>query len=135
VDEYIWKDIRSDNKAYGKILKDTWSLWDTRSGRGIFEKSALGFGSIALSSLLGPLTSSLLGMICLGGAPQNNLGGLFFKGTTHFSGKGQQGNLSFSNVADLHNLKPFDYIPNLGKMARKEIPTHAVQREPNEISW
>jgi len=111
-------------------FKKHMEFMDTR--RGFLKKSALGFGSIALSSLLGP-TSSLYGNDLLGGAPHNNLGGVL--GTTHFPAKAKRVIYLFQSGGP-SQLETFDYKPELAKWHGKEIPpsVQGTQRNSGMVS-
>jgi len=99
--------------------------------RGFLKKSALGFGSIALSSLLGP--SSLYGSDILAGAPQNKLGGVL--GTTHFPAKAKRVIYLFQSGGP-SQLETLDYKPELAKWHGKEIPpsVQGTQRNSGMVS-
>lgn len=111
-------------------FKKHMEFMDTR--RGFLKKSALGFGSIALASLLGP-TSSLYGNDLLGGAPHNNLGGVL--GTTHFPAKAKRVIYLFQSGGP-SQLETFDYKPELAKWHGKEIPpsVQGTQRNSGMVS-
>ncbi|MCM4152082.1 DUF1501 domain-containing protein [Arenibacter sp. N53] len=99
--------------------------------RGFLKKSALGFGSIALSSLLGP--SSLYGSDMLASAPRNKSGGVL--GTTHFPAKAKRVIYLFQSGGP-SQLETFDYKPELIKWHGKEIPpsVQGTQRNSGMVS-
>ena len=99
--------------------------------RGFLKKSALGFGSIALSSLLQP--SSLYGSDILAGAPQHKLGGVL--GTTHFPAKAKRVIYLFQSGGP-SQLETLDYKPELAKWHGKEIPpsVQGTQRNSGMVS-
>ncbi|MEQ8420295.1 MAG: DUF1501 domain-containing protein [Arenibacter algicola] len=99
--------------------------------RGFLKKSALGFGSVALASLMGP--SSLYGNELLGGGAQNLLGGSL--GSTHFPAKAKRVIYLFQSGGP-SQLETFDYKPELAKWHGKEIPpsVQGTQRNSGMVS-
>lgn len=85
---------------------------DTR--RGFLKKASLGFGSIALSSMLGPTGAYANDLI--GSSAQNVIGG-----RTHFPAKAKRVIYLFQSGAP-SQLETFDYKPALAKWHGKEIP-------------
>ena len=96
--------------------------------RGFLKKSALGFGSVALASLMGP--SSLYGNELLGGGAQNLLGGSL--GSTHFPAKAKRVIYLFQSGGP-SQLETFDYKPELAKWHGKEIPPSVQGTQRNSV--
>ncbi|GAA4235547.1 DUF1501 domain-containing protein [Postechiella marina] len=87
---------------------------DTR--RGFLKKASLGFGSIALSSMLGPTGAFANNLI---GGNNSNIGGLL--NGTHFPAKAKRVIYLFQSGAP-SQIETFDYKPTLAKWHGKEIP-------------
>ena len=99
--------------------------------RGFLKKSALGFGSVALASLMGP--SSLYGNDLMDGGTKNLMGGAL--GGTHFPAKAKRVIYLFQSGGP-SQLETFDYKPELAKWHGKEIPpsVQGTQRNSGMVS-
>ncbi len=100
---------------------------DTR--RGFLKKASLGFGSIALSSMLAPTLSFGSNLF----ENKNPIGGIM-KGT-HFPAKAKRVIYLFQSGAP-SQLETFDYKPSLAKWHGKEIPpsVQGTQRNSGMVS-
>ncbi|NMH87534.1 DUF1501 domain-containing protein [Flavivirga algicola] len=96
---------------------------DTR--RGFLKKASLGFGSIALSSMLGPTNAFANTLI----GNDKNLGGGILNGT-HFPAKAKRVIYLFQSGAP-SQLETFDYKPALAKWHGKEIPASVKGMQRN----
>ncbi len=96
---------------------------DTR--RGFLKKASLGFGSIALSSMLGPTNAFANTLI---GNNKNLAGGLI--NGTHFPAKAKRVIYLFQSGAP-SQLETFDYKPALAKWHGKEIPASVKGMQRN----
>lgn len=103
---------------------------DTR--RGFLKKASLGFGSIALSSMLGP-TSGYANDLLIGNS-SNSLAGGVLNGT-HFPAKAKRVIYLFQSGGP-SQLETFDYKPTLAKWHGKEIPpsVQGTQRNSGMVS-
>jgi len=99
---------------------------DTR--RGFLKKASLGFGSIALSSMLGP-TGAFAKNIIKDTTSANPLNG------THFPAKAKRVIYLFQSGAP-SQIETFDYKPSLAKWHGKEIPpsVKGTQRNSGMVS-
>lgn len=96
---------------------------DTR--RGFLKKSSLGFGSIALASMLGPTGVFANNLI---GSKSNPSGGLL--NGTHFPAKAKRVIYLFQSGAP-SQIETFDYKPSLAKWHGKEIPPSVKGKQRN----
>ena len=88
--------------------------------RGFLKKASLGFGSIALSSLLGPSNSLASDIINFNNRPSSQgIGGVL--SGTHFPAKAKRVIYLFQSGGP-SQLETFDYKPSLAKWHGKEIP-------------
>ena len=105
---------------------------DTR--RGFLKKASLGFGSIALSSLLGP-TTSMANDLILPKTPSlvSGSGGLL--NGTHFPAKAKRVIYLFQSGGP-SQIETFDYKPSLRKWHGQEIPNSVkgTQRNSGMVS-
>lgn len=103
---------------------------DTR--RGFLKKASLGFGSIALSSMLGP-TSGYANDLLIGNSPNSLTGGVM--NGTHFPAKAKRVIYLFQSGGP-SQLETFDYKPTLAKWHGKEIPpsVQGTQRNSGMVS-
>ncbi|MCK5441823.1 MAG: DUF1501 domain-containing protein, partial [Maribacter sp.] len=103
---------------------------DTR--RGFLKKASLGFGSIALSSMLGP-TSGYANDLLMGNSSNSLAGGVL--NSTHFPAKAKRVIYLFQSGGP-SQLETFDYKPTLAKWHGKEIPpsVQGTQRNSGMVS-
>ncbi len=100
--------------------------------RGFLKKASLGFGSIALSSMLGPTNSFANSLIS--GNPSNNGINNILKGT-HFPAKAKRVIYLFQSGGP-SQLETFDYKPALAKWHAQEIPdsVRGMQRNSGMVT-
>lgn len=105
----------------------------TESRRGFLKKTSLGFGSIALASLLGKTTSFAEDLIASHVAGPSGLGGML--SGTHFPPKAKRVIYLFQSGGP-SQIETFDYKPELAKWHGQEIPPSlkGTQRNSGMVS-